>query len=234
MDIAYIDQLSNNGGGCLNKASAISKILMTVCIIVSVILCENVTELAVIFAVLLLLIVVNKMPLGKILHIAAYPVFFSLLFALMRFSYSVEMGFVVLLKGANAAVAMILLMVTTPYPLIFSFLRLFLPGVVVDGLLFTYRTFFILLDKLQKALTVIKLRGGFRPFNIIFNVKNLAGVIGVLFIHAFDMSERMYNIYSLRGYEGRLVLESKWYGLKKWDCIPLGIGIIILALVVVL
>ncbi|MDK2800181.1 MAG: cobalt/nickel transport system permease protein [Clostridiales bacterium] len=234
MDIAYIDQLANNGKGYLHKASVISKILLTVSLMVSVVVSNRLIQLLFIFLLLILLNIFNRLPLAKILHFAAYPAFFSLVFAMTRFMYSVEAGFIVILKAVDAAITMILLITTTPYPEIFSFLRLFLPKVVVDGMFFTYRIFFILLEKLQKTLVIIKLRGGFKPSNLLFNVKNLAGVIGVLFIHAFDMSERMYNIYSLRGYEGKILQENRWYKLKKLDYIPIGISIMIIAVVKIL
>lgn len=233
MDIAYIDQLSNNGDGCLHRASVISKIFLTGSLIVSIIMSNHLIPLLLVLIILILLNAISKLPIGGIMHFALYPAFFSLVFALTRFTYSAEAGFVVILKAVDAAMAMILLITTTPYTRIFSFFRLFLPGVVVDGMFFTYRIFFILLEKLQKALTIIKLRGGFRPSNILFNVKNLAGVIGVLFIHAFDMSERMYNIYSLRGYEGKLSQENNWYKFKKSDYIPIGVSIIIIAVAVI-
>ncbi|WP_349239135.1 energy-coupling factor transporter transmembrane component T [Petroclostridium sp. X23] len=181
---------------------------------------------------LILLNIVNKLPLRRILHFALYPVFFSLVFGFTRFVYSVEAGFIVILKAVDAAMTMLLLVTTTPYTEIFAFFRLLLPGIVVDGMFFTYRIFFILLEKIQRSLTIIKLRGGLRPYNIIFNIKNLAGVIGVLFINAFDMSERMYNIYSLRGYEGKIISDNKWFKFKRLDYIPIGISVIIIAMVV--
>lgn len=234
MDIAYIDQLANQGDGYLHKASAVSKIVLTASMIAAVVVSKRAVELLFILFVLIVVNLLHKLPLKKIIHFIFYPAFFSMVFALTRLIYSFEAGIVVILKAVVAAMAMVLLITTTPYPEVFAFFRAFLPAVVVDGMLFTYRIFFILLERIQKALTIVKLRGGFRPSNIWFNIKNLAGVIGVLFIYAFDMSERMYHIYSLRGYEGRMAQGFQWYRFKKKDYIPLGISVLIITAVVIL
>ena len=108
-----------------------------------------------------------------------------------------------------------------------------MPAILVDGMFFAYRIFFILTERLGNALTVIKMRGGLSPSNIIFNIRNLAGVIGIIFIDAFGMAERMYQIYSLRGYDGRLHENSEWYRLTRQDWIPIGISFSILTVVTI-
>ncbi|MGE4282412.1 MAG: CbiQ family ECF transporter T component [Clostridia bacterium] len=233
MDIAYIDQLANNGGSCLHKASAVSKMILTISIIIFIVMSDSFIKLTAIFILIVILNIINKLPIEKVFHFALYPAFFSLIFAATRFTYSIEAGMVVILKAVDAAMAMILLLTTTPYPEVFAFFRLLLPGVVVDGMFFTYRIFFILLEKIENSLTIIKLRGGLRTYNILFNLRSLAGVIGILFINAFDMSERMYIIYSLRGYQGRIPTESKWFAFKKLDFIPIGISIMIIVMAVI-
>lgn len=234
MDITFIDQLSNNGDGHLHRASVISKILLTGCIITAVIISDSFWQSAFIFAALMLIAYFNRIPVLKILNFVMYPVFFSIMFALIRFSYSFEAGFIIIFKAVNAALGMLLLITTTPYIKVFSFFRLFLPGILVDGMFFTYRMFFILIEKLNNSLTVIKLRGGLKPANLIFNLKNLAGVIGILFINAFGMSERLYNIYALRGYEGRLYPAGDCCRFKRSDYLPVSLGLVILIVVVVL
>ncbi len=233
MDIAYIDQLANNGDGCLHKASVISKVLMTISIIAAVVVSTRIYQLLSVFIMLIILTRINQLPLRKILHFMLYPAFFSMVFALMYFRYSFEAGVVIILKAVVAAKGMLLLITTTPYPQIFGMLNRFLPSMVTDAMLFTYRIFFILLEKIRKSLIMIRLRGGFRPSNIIFNVKNLAAVIGIIFINAFDMSDRMYHIYALRGYSGNMMSNFKWYHFKRNDYMPIAVAIIIIAMVVI-
>lgn len=233
MDLAYIDQLSNSGDGLLNRCSVIPKVLLTGTFVLLTIFSHRLPYELFFFVLLVILHLFNKMPVGKIFHLVLYPVFFSLIFALIRFSYSMEEGFVLIFKATNSALAMILLITTTPYTKVFSLLRLFLPGVLVDGMFFTYRIFFILLEKIGNALTVLKLRGELRLGNVLFYLKHLAGVIGLVFINAFAMSERMYSIYSLRGYEGKLHEGKEWLNFNKYDVFPLGLSLVISTVVVI-
>jgi cobalt/nickel transport system permease protein len=63
---------------------------------------------------------------------------------------------------------------------------------------------------------------------ILFNLKNTAGALGVMTIHAFDMSERLYRIYSLRGYKGKIPLSREWEPLKPVDGFLLLFSLIVL------
>lgn len=234
MDIAYIDHLANSGDSYLHRSSPAAKMLLSGSVITAIILSDSINAMLSIYIILLVLIGVAKLPILKILHFSLYPAFFSLIFAFIRLTYSVEAGLTVIIKALDAATAMFIVITTTPYPDIFSFFRLLLPGVIVDGMFFTYRIFFILLEKVGNTLTVMKLKGGFNPSKILFNIRNLAGVMGVLFIHAFDMSQRMYNIYALRGYEGSVFQKNNWYEFKRIDVVLILTGIIILLLVVAL
>lgn len=234
MDIAYIDQLANNGSGYLHKASVLSKVLFCILLLISIIISTNSIELFVIFFILIIITRTNGLPVGKVVHFSLYPAFFSLLFAAMRFYYSFDAGFSVILSAVDGALVMIILITTTPYTKVFSFFGIFLPQIIVNSMFFTYRVFFIIIEKVKNILTIIKLRGGFKATNILFNIKNLAGAIGVLFLNSFDMLERMYNIYALRGYQGSIYMHNKWYKLKRLDFIPMFIGAIILMLVVII
>ena len=233
MDIAYIDQLANNNNSYLHRASVFSKVLFAIIVLAATIIGSSSIELGLVFLSLVIILKSAGLPAGKIIHFSLYPAFFSLLFAGLRFYYSFDEGMSIILKAVNGAIIMVILVTTTPYPNLFSFFRVFLPQIIVDAMFFTYRILFILIDKVKNILTIIKLKGGFRWYNITFNIRNLAGAIGVLFINSFDMLERMYNIYSLRGYEGNLHVHSKWYKLNRIDFIPLIIALILLVMVVV-
>jgi len=233
MDLAYIDQLSNNGDGWFNRCSVIPKVLLTGAFVTLTIISDSLAEEIFFFTALVLLYLLNKILAGKIIHLILYPFFFSMIFALIRFSYSVEEGFILIIKAVNSAMAMILLITTTPYTHLFSFLRLFLPGLLVDGMFFTYRIFFILLAKISDALTVLKLKGELKPGNLLFYLKHLAGIIGLVFINAFAMSERMYGIYLLRGYEGKLYEGKEWMNFNRRDLFPLSISVVVSTLAVI-
>ncbi len=210
MHLAAVDYMAVNGKSFLHKAGPHSKILMTLILIAGVLVADSLAKLGLIFLFAAVLILMSGADLKEIFHLVVYPAFFSMVFALISMQQSVITGAKVMLRAIDAAMAVILLITTTSYVDIFAVLSLFLPGVIVDIFIFTYRSLFILLEKLENLLKSIRLRGGYHPLRLAFNFKNTAGMIGVLIIHSFDMSDRLYRIYTLRGYSGRIPLTRKF------------------------
>ncbi|MCK4257556.1 MAG: hypothetical protein KAX49_01165 [Halanaerobiales bacterium] len=232
MNLSYIDLIANKGDSMLHQSSAASKFLLTLSLIVSIILADQPIQLIMLVMVLLIGYRLANISLIKFGHYAIYPASFSLPFVIFKLS-SVTTCSVVILKAVTAALSLLLLIFTTPYPQIFGLLYRFLPGVLVEGMFFTYRIFFILISQIQNLLTIQKLRGGRSPIRVLGNLKNLAGVLGVLFIHAFDLSERMYQIMIIRGYTGHLGSSQEVY--FHWrDLLLIITGIIVIVLVVIL
>ncbi|SDJ99096.1 energy-coupling factor transporter transmembrane component T family protein [Natronincola ferrireducens] len=228
MHLAEIDQISTNGISPLHKAGAVSKIILTLLILSAFIVSNDVVKLSCLIIILFTFFSVGGVPLKQVGHLALYPVFFSIIFALIRAQQGWILGVIIMLKAVGAASTMLLLITTTPYVDIFSFLSLFMPSLLVDIFLFTYRSFFILIDKIESLIKSMRLRGGYKAFNLFSNLKNIAGILGVLIIHSFEMSERMYRIYSLRGYQGRIPLTIDIFPLKIYDYIIIILGIVIL------
>ncbi|AZR72330.1 hypothetical protein BBF96_02340 [Anoxybacter fermentans] len=233
MDLAFIDLTANQGDSVFHKSSAVSKFLFTICMIIAIIIAKQPIHLTLILVLLIIGYLLARISLLIVGHYALYPAFFSMVFALFKFSYSVAAGVTVILKAVTAALALLLLIFTTPYLQIFGILGYILPDVLVDGMFFTYRIFFILIKEVQNLLTNIKLKGGYHPFNVIFNIKNLAGALGVLFIHSFDLSERMYKILIVRGYTGSLKVKRK-VSFHWWDYLLILVGVIVIFAVVIL
>ena len=233
MDLAFIDLTATRGHSLLHRSSPIAKCIFTCTIIISVIFARHLHQFAIIDTILICSYLMANLSLLEVGHYALYPAFFSLIFALLRFTVSFEAGFLVILKAVTAALALLLLIFTTPYPEVFALLRRFLPGVLVDGMFFTYRIFFILIKEVQNLLTHIKLRGGYHPVRIVFNLKNLAGALGVLFIHSFDLSERMNQTLSIRGYTGLLHTEQT-LRFRREDMFLLIAGALAIILVVII
>lgn len=226
MHIADIDQLAINGTSLLHHRSPLPKILLTLCLLASIILSKNLVVLAVLMGLVLVLLRVARVPLGQVLHLVAYPLVFSLLFSIMQFQHSFVLGLLVLLKAVGAGLTMLFLITTTSYVDIFGFFSLFMPALLVDVFLFTYRSLFILLEQIEHLLKSMKLRGGYRAYNPFFNLKGIAGALGVLIIRSFEMAERMYQIYTLRGYQGGIPINNHFWPFK-----PLDYGIILLGLI---
>lgn len=233
MDLAYIDLISSRGDSILHRSSAIAKCFFTFCMIVAILIAQMPGELVLVLAVLLGNYLIAGVSLKEAGHYALYPAFFSLAFAVFQLTVSITAGVIMILKAVTAALALLLLIFTTPYPEVFALMRRFLPRVLVDAMFFTYRIFFILLKEIRDLLTSIRLKGGNQRGQIFQNIKSLASALGVLFIHSFEMSERMYQVLLIRGYTGVLHTDREM-SLQGWDYLLFITGIAVIGLVVIL
>jgi energy-coupling factor transporter transmembrane protein EcfT len=94
----------------------------------------------------------------------------------------------------------------------------------------TYRTLFILLDMMDNFGTAIRMRGGFSPGNIVKNGSNIAKGIGAMLVKAVERTSHLYAVMAVRGYSGSMAEESLGT-LGRSDWLPLGMGIAVVALV---
>ncbi|MDR5658631.1 energy-coupling factor transporter transmembrane component T [Serpentinicella sp. ANB-PHB4] len=227
MHLADIDHLSVNGNSILHRCKVISKLILVLSFLTSFLITSDLTTLLGLIIIQVLFFVVGKIPIKKVIHLAIYPVFFSLLFALIMGRNEWTIAFVIILRALGAALTMLMLITTTPYVDLFATLSFVMPSILVDIFLVTYRSFFILIDKVERLLKNMKLRGGYSSLNVFKNLKSIAGTIGVLIIHSFDMSERMYKIYALRGYNGKIPIEASVFPLHKVDYMVIMMGILI-------
>ncbi len=229
MHLSLLDQLSNNGNSFFHKASPIAKIIMTVLLLSSIMISSEIFHLLFIILSLVAFFAIAKLPFREIGHLCLIPAFFSTLFALFEMQQSFVTGLMIIFRGVGSALTMLFLISTTSYIDIFGFLSLFMPRLLLDLLIFTYRSFFILLDRVGNLMKSIRLRGGFRPFSIIANIRSLAGMVAVLLLHSFEMGERMYKIYSLRGYNGSVPVKFTWNPLRDIDYILVMFAIFVLS-----
>ena len=225
--------MASSGTSLFHRAGVFSKLLMVLCLLVAIMASGDVLVLGMLIAILLSLHLAARVQFKEIVHLLFYPFFFSLLFALMKFHESWTSGLLVIFKGTGAALATLFLLATTPWVEIFAFLSAYLPGLLVDIFLFTYRSFFILLDQMGSLLRNMRIRGGYHTYNIVMNVKNMAAAVGLVLLHSFEMSQRMYRIYLLRGYDGGIPVARRWWKLGYPDgvvialCVLIVIGMVI-------
>ena len=209
MNIAQIDNISINGQSFFHKSGSLAKMLLSFFLLAALMVTNQREKLVFLCLFLILLLLSSRLKPFLILKLLIYPLFFSLLFVFFTKSFSSYAPLILVLKATTAALTMIWLILTTPYIEVFSLLARVLPSLLADILFFTYRSFFILLEKMEDSLKIIRLRGGYSSANIIKNIKNTGAIIANLFINSFEMSERMYKVYSLRGYSGSLPLGKK-------------------------
>lgn len=228
MDIGTIDYWAVNRKSFLHSASPLYKIIFVVSVIASVVITNNLVVLLSIYLMLLGLVILTRLPFLQIVWIGAYPAIFAVLFAISSWDGSWITPANIILKALDAALAMVILIVTTPYPSVFSSISPFLPRIVVEGLFLTYRSLFILLALMGNLIRALKIRGGLSSGRYVKNITNFASGIGLLIIHGFDLSERFYGVMSIRGYSGRMAGEDIRKEFAQEDILPVTVGLLIL------
>ncbi|TLM97245.1 MAG: hypothetical protein FDZ75_05015 [Actinobacteria bacterium] len=135
--------------------------------------------------------------------LAGYPAFFALVFALASAPDSL-IGAAIVLKAVTAALAAVLVVLSTPYPQVFAQVQRVTPGIVGDALLMTYRATFVLLGKFSNLVRAVRLRAGISRHEPVRAARAGAAAMGGLLLYAIDLSQRDYDVMRLRGYSGRL------------------------------
>ena len=204
MDIARIDESATLGSSWIHKVSPYSKLIALGFLLFGVIVTWNVLVISGL-AILVSAAVLSSGSSKKLAFgLAAYPAMFAMVFAIAS-APNALFGTVIVLKAVTAALAAVLLILTTPYPLIFAPIQRVTPSLVGDSLLMTYRSTFLLLDKFSKLLTGIRLRSGIaigkHPLR---SAHATMQALGGLLLYSIDLSQRDYDVMRLRGYEGGL------------------------------
>lgn len=129
-------------------------------------------------------------------------------------------------KAVDAALTMLALITTTPYPVLFSALRRVAPGLLVDLLFLAYRSFFILVRVAQDVFTALRLRGGLGTRRWDRRLANVGQGVGLVIVRGIDLSEDFSRVLRLRGYRGRLaVAGTEWrLGVPELTGLLLGLG----------
>lgn len=232
MDVAIIDYYANHGTSFLHKARAPWKIAFTALVIASVILTRDIYILLCIYLTLVTLAVWTRLPVSRILAIAAYPALFALIFAFAVWNGNWIRAGVIVLKALSAALTMVLLIVTTPYPDVFNVIRPIMPKIIAEALFVTYRSVFILLELTDELIKALKVRGGITRRKYIANLKNFSSGIGLLLVKGFDFSEKFYGMMHVRGYSGRISDHNNNKIMSRNDILAVLIGILIFGITI--
>ncbi len=227
IDIARIDHWAASGTGPLHRASTISKILFLLLVVAAAVTARSAYPLIAGYVLILAVAAAAGLPWKRMVPLSLYAVLFALLYAItLRGGGSTYL--LLACKAVTPSLAMLLLVVTTPYPRIFSLLGIVLPEVLASGLFMAYRTLFILLDMMDNFVAAIRLRGGFSAGSLFKNSSNIARGIAMLLVKAVERSTRLYAVMSVRGYSGSMAQEGG-LALRKEDCIPYAVGVLVLS-----
>jgi cobalt/nickel transport system permease protein len=203
VDVTAVDRSAVLGTSPLHRADPAVKVTATVLTLAAVV---TAADPLVVAGIALSLVAVGaglRLPLKQMLPLALYPALFALVFAFAAAPGPVT-GALFVFKAVTSALAMVTLMFTTPYPQVFAPIQRITPVIVGDVLLMTYRSLFILADKLGDLMRAIRLRAGISARQPVRSARATTRALGGLLLYSFDLSQREYDILRLRGYEGRL------------------------------
>ncbi|MDP2210522.1 MAG: energy-coupling factor transporter transmembrane component T [Candidatus Aquicultor sp.] len=227
MDIAFIDNLAYNRDSVMHRAPALSKVIMVALVIAAVVISTEAVVFVIALALLLMTFLISNLPVLRILPFAGYALVFSLVFAVSSTGGGIA-PIVVMLKAVTAAVSMLLLITTTPYPQIFALGRKIFPTILIDAMLVTYRSFFILMEQVGRVIIALRMRGGYSPLRVAGNLNIMGKVVGHGFIHAWELSENMQNAMLIRGYRGGMPVSAARKYSIKYSLLPVLLGATVL------
>ena len=231
IDVARIDHWAATGSGPFHRASVFSKILFLGLVVTAAVISKNPSPLAAGYALLLIAAAASRLPWSTVALFSLYPAVFAVLYGLSLRGGAWMYG-LLFFKAVTPAFAMVMLIVSTPYPKIFSLMSTFLPEIISSGLFMTYRTLFILLDMMNSFAAAIRLRGGFSPGSLAKNSSNISKGLAMVLIRAVERATRLYAVMAVRGYNGSMA-EARIGRLSRHDWLPIGAGMAVLMLVVV-
>jgi len=107
--------------------------------------------------------------------------------------------------------------------------RLKFPNKLIQIIMFTYRYIFIIMGEARKMFTAAKARL-FKKRTNIFTLKIIGNLTGMLFIRAFERTQRIYSAMASRGYNGSLKILDEFNlcekdFIKAFFIIALGISL---------
>ncbi len=131
---------------------------------------------------------------------------FILSFALFLLCYQYRQpwfSLFIILKAYLSLIAMILLISATSFSYFLKALqKLKIPAILIMIFSFMYRYLFVIADELMnvKMAKDSRTTGGSKWFH----TKTLANIIGVVFVHSYERSERIYQSMLSRGFDGTI------------------------------
>jgi len=231
LDVARIDHWAASGTGMLHRASPVAKVVFLLLVVSAAVVSKNPYALTAGYMVLIAVAVAAGLPWSRVMVLSWYAAVFALLYSLsIRGGVWIRALFV--MKAITPSCAMLMLIVSTPYPKIFALLSAALPEMITAGLFMTYRTLFILLDMMDNFGAAIRLRGGFSPGSLYKNSANISKGIAMLLVRAVERASRIYAVMVVRGYSGSMAERSP-IRLERADWLPLCAGCVVLLLVII-
>lgn len=233
IDVARIDYWAASGSGAFHRASVTGKLIFVALVVTAAVLSRSLLALAAGYGFLLIVAAAARLPVMRITVLSFYAAVFAALYGISMRGVGIPVYGVVIFKAVTPALAVLMLIVSTPYPRLFSLVSAVLPELLAAGLFMTYRTFFILLDMMNSFLVALRLRAGLIPGRILKTVANIPRGIAMLLVAAVERSSRLYAVMAVRGYNGSMA-EKERGALTRHDWLPVSTGAVVLIFVIVL
>ncbi len=225
-----IDHWAASGTGPLHRSSTLSKVFFLLLVVTSAVAARRPAPLIAGYILMLVVAMGSRLPWVRMISLSLYALLFALLYGI-SLRADLAMYGLLIFKAVTPSFAMLMLIVTTPYPRIFSLLSPALPEVLASGLFMTYRTLFILLDMMHNFIAAIRLRGGFSPGSLAKNSANISRGIAMLLVRAVERASRLYAVMAVRGYSGSMAQRGpERYRLE--DLLPVGTGLVVLVMTI--
>lgn len=209
MKLAQMDQLAVTGTSGLHRAAVPVKLFGCLILLGGLLAAQAPAQLLLLLLLLCSLLFLSGLPGSLLLRLACYPAVFSLPFALMRLSQSWLQALIIPGKAVSAALVLLLVLASTPYPQLLAALSRVLPPPLSDGILLIYRLFFVMLGSLEQLQISLRLRGAFTWRNLPWSILATLRSLGLLFVQTIAAGERMQQALELRGYQGRLLVDER-------------------------
>lgn len=213
---AQIDFLASAGGTPWHRASALSKLVLTLVLVAEAVFSPSWVVLALTLGTALALCATARMPAGLIATAASTPVLFAFIFVVAHFRGDVREVVVLGMRPIVASLAALWLVGTTPYPDLFAPLSRVLPRQLGDSLFLTYRAVFALIARVERLWRALFLRGAMTG-PVTRRAHMLGEAMGVVVLSGFDRSHRLYQVMTLRGHSGRICGCRHWLELGRED-----------------
>lgn len=230
MDVTAVDRSAVLGDTLLHRAAPGSKLVAAALLLGAVVTVNDPLVAAGVALSLAGAGAAVHLPLRHMLPLALYPALFALVFAFAA-APGPATGALFVLKAVTAALAVVTLMFSTPYPQVFAPVQRITPTIVGDALLMTYRSLFILAEKFGDLLRAVRLRSGVSARQPVRAAQATTRALGGLLLYSLDLSQREYDILRLRGYEGRMRVRPQTSTDRSADVAALLYGALILAAV---
>lgn len=200
---AQIDYLASAGRSPWHRASAISKLALTLLFVLVAVFTPSWATLAALLLTALVLCFTAQLPLALIGAAASTPILFSAIFVVAHWHGGWGEPLILLMRPMVASLTAVWLVGTTPYPDLFAPISRVLPRVVGDSLFLTYRAVFALLARMERLWRALFLRGGMTG-SPARRVGMMGEAVGTVVLSGFDRSHRLYQTMLLRGHSGRI------------------------------